>query len=86
MLVRRATISPSYTLDDAMKAVFTLRGYESNCAPHPTEQGKFAAQVVFTKVGFHPEASYRTLGDFATEDAAIAHAKKFAEDWLSRKA
>ncbi|CAB3713912.1 hypothetical protein [Trinickia soli] len=69
-----------------MKAVFILRGYEANCEPRVTEQGKFAAQVVFTKVGFHPEASYRTLGDFDTEDAAITHAKKFAEDWLARKA
>lgn len=69
-----------------MKTVFALRGYEANCAPRPTDQGKFAAQVVFTKIGFHPEASYRTLGDFNTEEEAIAHAKKFAEDWLARKA
>ncbi|TAM48960.1 MAG: hypothetical protein EPN57_26645 [Paraburkholderia sp.] len=69
-----------------MKTVFALRGYDADCTPRPTDHGKFAAQVVFTKIGFHPEASYRTLGDFDTEEAAIAHAKKFAEDWLSRKA
>jgi hypothetical protein len=69
-----------------MKAKFTMRGYVADCAPRVTDNGKFASQVVFTKIGFHPEASYRTLGDFDTDDAATAHAKKFAEDWLSRKA
>ncbi|KDB07772.1 gp36-related protein [Burkholderia sp. lig30] len=69
-----------------MKAVFTFRGYEADCAPRATEAGRFAAQVVFTKIGYHPEASYRTLGEFDTEEAAIEHARQFAQDWLSRKA
>jgi hypothetical protein len=69
-----------------MKTVFEHRGYSADCTPRATDNGKFASQVVFTKIGFHPEASYRTLGDFDTDDAATAHAKKFAEDWLSRKA
>ncbi|MPV55910.1 hypothetical protein CFB46_11885 [Burkholderia sp. HI2761] len=67
-----------------MKTVFLMRGYEMNCTPRPTDDGKFAAQVEVTKVGFSREAAFRSLGEFGTESAAIAYAKNFSVEWLSR--
>lgn len=67
-----------------MKTVFLMRGYEMNCTPRPTEDGKFAAQVEVTKVGFSREAAFRSLGEFATEAEAVAYAKNFSVEWLSR--
>ncbi|WP_407971409.1 hypothetical protein ACJ51O_07870 [Burkholderia pyrrocinia] len=69
-----------------MKTVFLMRGYEMNCTPRPTEGGKFAAQVEVTKVGFSREAAFRKLGEFDTEAEAVAYAKQFSEEWLSRYA
>ncbi len=69
-----------------MNMLFQYRGYNADCTPRSLEDGTFGAQVVFTKIGFHPEASYRSLPAFPTADEAIAHAKQFARDWLDRKA
>ncbi|MGU2444382.1 hypothetical protein ACTXHA_28615 [Burkholderia cenocepacia] len=67
-----------------MKTVFLMRGYEMNCTPRPTEDGKFAAQVEVTKVGFSREAAFRQLGEFDTEVKAVEYAKAFSEEWLKR--
>ncbi|WP_441460288.1 hypothetical protein [Burkholderia thailandensis] len=67
-----------------MKSVFLMHGYEMNCTPRPTDDGKFAAQVEVTKVGFSREAAFRSLGEFGTEAEAIAYAKNFSVEWLSR--
>ncbi len=61
-----------------------MHGYEMNCTPRPTDDGKFAAQVEVTKVGFSREAAFRSLGEFGTEAEAIAYAKNFSVEWLSR--
>ena len=67
-----------------MKTVFLMRGYEMNCTPRPTDDGKFAAQVEVTKVGFSREAAFRQLGTFDTETQAVDYAKQFSVEWLSR--
>lgn len=67
-----------------MKHVFLMRGYEMNCTPRVTDDGKFAAQVEVTKIGFSREAAFRALGSFDTEAEAIEYAKRFSEEWLSR--
>lgn len=67
-----------------MKSVFLMRGYEMNCTPRLTDDGKFAAQVEVTKVGFSREAAFRALGEFDTEAEAVAYAKNFSVEWLSR--
>ena len=67
-----------------MKTVFLMRGYEMNCTPRLTDDGEFAAQVEVTKVGFSREAAFRKLGEFDTEAEAVAYAKQFSEEWLSR--
>lgn len=69
-----------------MKTVFLMRGYEMNCTSRPTDDGKFAAQVEVTKVGFSREAAFRKLGEFDTEAEAVAYAKQFSEEWLTRYA
>ncbi|MDN7525178.1 MULTISPECIES: hypothetical protein [Burkholderia] len=69
-----------------MKTVFLMRGYEMNCTPRLTDDGKFAAQVEVTKVGFSREAAFRRLGEFDTEAEAVAYAKQFSEEWLTRYA
>lgn len=69
-----------------MKTVFLMRGHEMNCTPRPTDDGKFAAQVEVTKVGFSREAAFRKLGEFDTEAEAVAYAKQFSEEWLTRYA
>jgi hypothetical protein len=71
---------------DAMQKKFVMRGYEMNCDPRVTEDGKYAAQVEVTKLGFSREAAFRKLGEFDTEAEAVAYAKKFSEEWLSRYA
>ncbi|MET3627177.1 hypothetical protein [Burkholderia sp. 572] len=67
-----------------MKTVFLMRGYEMNCTPRLTDDDEFAAQVEVTKVGFSREAAFRKLGEFDTEAEAVAYAKQFSEEWLSR--
>lgn len=67
-----------------MKTVFLMRGYEMNCAPRPTDSGRFAAQVEVTKVGFSREAAFRQLGEFDTEALAVEYARTFSVEWLSR--
>ncbi|HDR8962526.1 TPA: hypothetical protein QDB13_000075 [Burkholderia vietnamiensis] len=67
-----------------MQKKFVMRGYEMNCTPRPTDDGKFAAQVEVTKVGFSREAAFRSLGEFRTEAEAIGYAKNFSVEWLSR--
>ncbi|ALX12109.1 hypothetical protein P350_11440 [Burkholderia cepacia JBK9] len=69
-----------------MQSVFLTRGYEMNCTPRPTDDGKFAAQVEVTKVGFSREAAFRKLGEFDTEAKAVEYAKQFSVEWLSRYA
>ncbi|KVT03378.1 hypothetical protein WT24_27090 [Burkholderia sp. MSMB1078WGS] len=69
-----------------MRSVFLMRGYEMNCTPRPTDDGKFAAQVKVTKVGFSREAAFRKLGEFDTEPEAVAYAKRFSEERLTRDA
>jgi hypothetical protein len=69
-----------------MSSLFKIRGYLAECAPNPQPDGRFAAQVMLTKIGFHPEKAFRDLDPFNTEQAAIAHARRFAEEWLERKA
>lgn len=63
-----------------------MRGYEMDCEPRVTEDGKFAAQVEVTKLGFSREAAFRSLGSFDTEAEAVEYAKRFSEEWLSRYA
>ncbi|KVG13451.1 hypothetical protein WJ24_03660 [Burkholderia vietnamiensis] len=67
-----------------MQTVFLVRGYEMNCTPRPTDDGKFAAQVEVTKVRFSREAAFRSLGLFDSEEGAVAYAKNFSVEWLSR--
>lgn len=67
-----------------MQTVFLMRGYEMNCTPRPTEDGRFAAQVEVTKRGYSREAAFRALGTFDTEAEAVRYAKEFSEQWLSR--
>ncbi|MBU9293053.1 hypothetical protein KTD18_16010 [Burkholderia multivorans] len=67
-----------------MNTVFLMRGYEMNCTPRLTDDGKFAAQVEVTKVGFSREAAFRKLGEFDTAAEAVAYAKRFSDEWLSR--
>ncbi|WP_175958421.1 hypothetical protein [Burkholderia sp. BCC0405] len=54
---------------------FVMRGYEMNCEPRVTEDGKYAAQVEVTKLGYSREAAFRQLGEFATEAEAVEYAK-----------
>lgn len=61
-------------------------GYEMNCEPRVTADGKYAAQVDVMKLGFSSEAAFRSLGQFDAETEAVAYAKKFSEEWLSRYA
>lgn len=68
------------------KTVFKSQGYSINAAPKPMPDGKFRAYAELTKIGFHPEMSFRALPVFATEAEAIQYAKQFAEEWLARKA
>ncbi|MCA7962745.1 hypothetical protein LH704_25070 [Burkholderia cenocepacia] len=82
----RATISPSQKSVEPMQKTFLMRGYEMNCEPRVTETGKYAAQVEVTKVGFSREAAFRKLGEFDTEAEAVAYARQFSEEWLSRYA
>ncbi len=67
-----------------MQKKFVMRGYEMNCEPRVTEDGKYAAQVEVTKVGYSREAAFRALGEFNSEAEAVEYAKKFSEEWLSR--
>ncbi|WP_412024897.1 hypothetical protein [Burkholderia cepacia] len=67
-----------------MQKKFAMRGYEMNCEPCVTEGGKYAAQVEVTKLGFSREAAFRSLGEFDTEAEAVADAKTFSVEWLSR--
>ncbi|KKL34022.1 hypothetical protein WR30_26170 [Burkholderia contaminans FFH2055] len=67
-----------------MQKKFVMRGYEMNCEPRVTEDGRFAAQVEVTKLGFSREAAFRSLGEFATEAEAVEYAKNFSVEWLSR--
>jgi hypothetical protein len=69
-----------------LNRVIEYRGYSADCTPRALDDGTFGAQVVFTKIGFHPEAAYRNLPAFPTSSEAIAHAQQFAKDWLDRKA
>ncbi|MCA8416025.1 hypothetical protein QZM48_02185 [Burkholderia orbicola] len=71
---------------EPMQKKFLMRGYEMNCEPRVTETGKYAAQVEVTKVGFSREAAFRKLGEFDTEAEAVAYARQFSEEWLSRYA
>ncbi|WP_175785362.1 hypothetical protein [Burkholderia ambifaria] len=64
-----------------MKTAFLMRGYEMNCTPRSTDDGKFAAQVEMTKVGFSRETAFRALGEL---DTAVEYAKRFSIEWLSR--
>ncbi|SDR37443.1 hypothetical protein SAMN05443026_3358 [Burkholderia orbicola] len=81
-----ATISRSQKSVEPMQKTFLMRGYEMNCEPRVTETGKYAAQVEVTKVGFSREAAFRKLGEFETEAEAVAYARQFSEEWLSRYA
>ncbi|MBU9153173.1 hypothetical protein KTD28_00960 [Burkholderia gladioli] len=67
-----------------MKAVFRMLDYDMDCTPRPPDEGRFAAQVVVTKVGYHPEAAFRRLGEFDTEAEAVEYAKQFSAQWLKR--
>lgn len=69
-----------------MNTVFQHRGYSIDCAPRELADGTFGAQVVLTKIGYHPEKTFDALPVFATASKAIAQAKKFAESWLEGKA
>nr|WP_236872704.1 hypothetical protein [Burkholderia sp. NRF60-BP8] len=81
-----ATIPPFQKRVEPMQKKFLMRGYEMNCEPRVTETGKYAAQVEVTKVGFSREAAFRKLGEFDTEAEAVAYARQFSEEWLSRYA
>lgn len=67
-----------------MKHLFTMRGYHVDCTPRVTEDGQFASQVTFIYIGYHPEASFKTLGTYETEEAAVERARSFAVEWLAR--
>lgn len=69
-----------------MQKKFVMRGYEMNCEPRVTPEGKYAAQVEVTKLGYSREAAFRNLGEFATEVEAVQYAKNFSAEWLSRYA
>ncbi|RQZ50895.1 hypothetical protein [Burkholderia sp. Bp9099] len=69
-----------------MQTKFVMRGYEMNCEPRETKDGKYAAQVEVTKLGFSREVAFRMLGEFDTEAEAVAYAKQFSEERLSRYA
>ncbi|WP_042976920.1 hypothetical protein [Burkholderia sp. AU4i] len=69
-----------------MQKKFVMRGYEMNCEPRVTADGKFAAQVEVTKLGYSREAAFRNLGEFDTESGAVEYAKEFSGEWLSRYA
>ncbi len=71
---------------EPMQKKFVMRGYEMNCEPRVTADGKYAAQVEVTKLGFSREAAFRNLGEFDTEVEAVTYAQKFSEEWLSRYA
>ncbi|KVL39819.1 hypothetical protein [Burkholderia sp. MSMB1835] len=67
-----------------MQKKFLIRGYEMNCEQRVTEDSKYAAQVEVTKVGVSREAAFRNLGEFGTVAEAVAYAKNFSVEWLSR--
>ncbi|WP_175908038.1 hypothetical protein [Burkholderia seminalis] len=67
-----------------MQKKFVMRGCEMNCEPRVTADGKFAAQVEVTKLGYSREAAFRNLGEFDTEVQAVEYAKQFSVEWLSR--
>lgn len=80
----RARIARHFDMRLAMKTVFRMLDYDMDCTPRATDGGRFAAQLVVTKVGFNPEKSFRELGEFDAEEAAVARAKDFAAGWLTR--
>lgn len=49
-----------------------------NCEPRVTKVSKSAAQVEVTKLGFSREATFRQLGEIATEVEAVKYAKNFS--------
>lgn len=53
-----------------------------NCMPRVTEDGKYAAQVEVTKVGFSREAAFRVLGEFDTEAEAVTVRRSFRKSGL----
>lgn len=67
-----------------MQKKFVKRGYEMNCEPRVTADGKYAAQVEVTKLGCSREAAFRSLGEFDAEAKAVEYAKEFSVEWLSR--
>ncbi|AOK47436.1 hypothetical protein WT60_11715 [Burkholderia sp. MSMB617WGS] len=67
-----------------MQSLFTMRGYQVDCTPRVTEDGQFAAQVTFTYIGYNPEAFFKNLGTYETEEAAVERARSFAVEWLAR--
>ncbi|KML61116.1 hypothetical protein VL15_05705 [Burkholderia cepacia] len=69
-----------------MQKIFVMRGYAMNCETRVTEDGKCAAQVEVTKLGFSREAAFRSLGEFGTEAEAVDYSRKFSEEWLIRYA
>ncbi len=48
------------------------------------EDSTYAAQVEVKKFGFSREAAFRIIGEFETEAEAVAYAKQFSEEWLTR--
>ncbi|MBK5061737.1 hypothetical protein [Paraburkholderia domus] len=62
------------------------RGYSVDCVPRELGDGAFGAQVVLTEICYHPEKTFDPLPVFPTTSEAIAHAKKFAENWLEGSA
>lgn len=68
------------------KTIFKSRGYSIDATPRFAQDGEYRAYAVLTKIGFHPEMSFRALPIFATQAEAIKYAKQFAEEWLKRKA
>ena len=54
-----------------------MRGYEMNCEPRVTEDGKYAAQVEITKLGFSREAAFRKLDEFGSDAEAVIYGKQF---------
>ena len=57
-----------------------------DCAPRALADGTFGAQVVLTKIGYHPEKKFDALPTFPTAGKAVTHARTFAEIWLDGKA
>jgi hypothetical protein len=81
--------APTPTFDASMidvNTVFQYRGYDIDCTPRDLPDGTFGAQAVLTKIGFHPEKAFRGLPEFPSTRQAVAHAKRFAEEWLDMKA